>query len=548
MNKIILSILICASFASCSTMNQVDTIIHNGNIYTVDSSFSIAQAMAINKGKIVGIGSDDSILGAFKGKEEINLENKSVYPGFIDAHCHFYGYGMGLQKCDLVGTKSYSEVLKRLVDFKNENHPDWLLGRGWDQNDWEVNEFPDNKELDSLFPNIPVYITRVDGHAAIANSIALIRAKIDKKTNVSGGRIGTNNEGNPSGLLVDNAMDMVKKVIPGPTSKQIEKGLVDAQNNCFQVGLTSVQDAGLEKNVVDEIDKLQKAQKLQMRVYAMLSDSKTNFDFYLKHGVYKTDFLNVRSFKCYADGALGSRGACLLKPYEDIPTQQGFLLSQPKYFDSIALILSNTKFQLCTHAIGDSANRIILNTYGKYLKSENNKRWRIEHCQVINKDDFDKFGKYSILPSVQPTHATSDMPWAYKRIGLERLKGAYAYKDLMKQNGILPCGSDFPVEDINPLYGFFAAVNRTDKDGNPSGGFQSENALTREESLKGMTIWAAYAAFEENEKGSLETGKFADFVILDEDLLKVEMMKIPTLKVKQTWVGGKQVYKFNKNE
>jgi hypothetical protein len=293
---------------------------------------------------------------------------------------------------------------------------------------------------------------------------------------------------------------------------------------------------------VDLIDEMHKNGELKMRVYAMLTDNKENLDYYLQHGIYKTDRLNVRSFKFYADGALGSRGACLLEDYSDKKGWKGFLLSKPEYFREIAEKMFEKKFQMNTHCIGDSANRFLLNTYGSVLKGKNDKRWRIEHAQVIGKNDFEKFGMYSVVPSVQPTHATSDMYWAKDRLGEERIKSAYAYKDLLKAAGIVALGTDFPVEDINPLYTFYAAVVRKDLKGFPKDGFQMENALNREETLKGMTIWAAYANFEEKEKGSIEPGKFADFVILDKDIMKINIDSVPNVKVLATYLNGEKVY------
>jgi len=315
-----------------------------------------------------------------------------------------------------------------------------------------------------------------------------------------------------------------------------------AQKNCFAVGLTTITDCGLNYTDVEAIDSLQMQGKLNMRLYVMLSDSKENLDRYLAKGPYKTDKLFVKGFKFYADGALGSRGACLLEPYNDKKDWKGFLLSSIAHFDSSAQILAGTDFQMCTHAIGDSGNRMILNVYNKVLKGKNDKRWRIEHAQIIHTNDFDLFGQSSIIPSVQPTHATSDMYWAEERLGKERLKGGYAYKQLLQQNGWIPLGTDFPVEDISTFKTFLAAVVRKDAKGFPANGFQTENALSREETIKGMTIWAAKAGFLEKEVGSLEKGKKADFIILDQDLMKVAETDILNTKVIATYLGGKKVF------
>ncbi len=342
--------------------------------------------------------------------------------------------------------------------------------------------------------------------------------------------------------MIDNATGLVSSKITGQTDEQFKESLQDAQTNCFAVGLTTVDDCGLSFRAVEGIKAMQAAGELKMRLYIMLSDSKANFDYLEKNGMIKTDRLNVRSIKVYADGALGSRGACLLQPYSDKPGWSGFLLSSQAHFDSVAKFIYDHGWQMCTHAIGDSGNRTMLTIYAKYLKGKNDLRWRIEHSQVINQNDFDLFGSNSIIPSVQPTHATSDMYWAGDRLGPERVKGAYAYKQLLQQNGWVPLGTDFPVEDISPFKTFYAAVIRKDAKGWPNSGYQMENALTREEALKGMTIWAAKANFEENEKGSLEKGKFADFVILDKDLMKAGEKELLQISVLKTFVGGDKVY------
>jgi predicted amidohydrolase YtcJ len=545
-------------FFSCSHKEQADLIVHNAVVYTVDSAFSNAQSFAVKDGKFLAVGTNDEILNKFDAKEIIDAEGKAVYPGFIDSHCHFYGYGKGLQEVELVDTKSFDEVIQKVIKYESTlyspvveySDAKWIIGRGWDQNDWGgTKEFPDNKKLDSLFPNEPVFLQRVDGHAALVNSEALRRAKITVDTKVSGGVIEIKNN-KLTGILVDNAVDLVTNVFPAPTKKDIKASLLAAQKNCFAVGLTTVDDAGLEKKIIDEMDALQKSGELKMRVYAMLTDNKENMDYYLKTGPYKTDRLNVCSFKFYADGALGSRGACLIKPYSDKPEQQGFLLSKPEHYDSAAVMISK-KFQMNTHCIGDSSVRLILHLF--YNTPLRNARWRIEHFQVTTandilslKDDLSsnltKDGNNTLIPSIQPTHATSDMYWAKDRLGAERVKYAYAYNDLLKAAGMLALGTDFPVENISPFYTFYAAVARKDLKGFPEGGFQMENALSRENTLRGMTIWGAYANFEEKEKGSIEAGKFADFIILDNDIMKTDIIKVPTTKVIRTFVNGQCVY------
>ena len=529
-------------FTSCKFRQKAELIIHHAKIYTVDDKFSVAEAMAVNDGKIIAIGTNDDILKLYESDSMIDAGGKAVFPGFNDAHAHFAGYAMSLQTVNLVGTESWDEVINRCGQFaKGLPTGSWLTGHGWDQNDWTVKEFPDNAKLNELFPDRPVIITRIDGHAAMANQKALELAGIKPGSTLTGGDIVVNN-GKLTGLLIDNAVDLVSSKIPAPDLTQIKKGLLLAQENCFAVGLTSLHDCGLDFATVEKIEALQKSGELKMRMNIMLSDAKENYDYAFKRGKIKTDYLNVSSFKVYADGALGSRGASLLQPYSDKPAWSGFLLSSPEHFDSVANIIYAKGWQMCTHAIGDSGNRTILKVYAKYLKGTNDLRWRIEHAQVINANDFHFFGDYNIIPSVQPTHATSDMYWAADRLGLVRVKGAYAFQQLLKENNWIPLGTDFPVEDISTFKTFFAAVVRQDAKGFPEGGYQVENALSREETLRGMTIWAAKASFEEKKKGSLEKGKFADFIMLDTDLMSCEPAAILKTKVLATYSAGKKVY------
>ncbi len=527
-------------FCSCN-MPKADLIIYNAKIYTVNDKFDIAEAMAIKDGKILAVGNSAEIRKQFSGKEEIDAAGKAIYPGFIDAHAHFYGYGQSLQSIDLRGTKSWDEVISRLKEFA-KTHPDgWLTGRGWDQNDWDNKQFPNKEKLDELFPNREVLLTRVDGHAAIANQSALNAAGITKSFTLTGGDI-VEKDGKLTGLLIDNAVGLVSSKIPSPNEAQARKIFLDAEKNCFAVGLTTIDDCGLDYSDVDLIEKMHKDNSLKMRLYVMLSDAERNYDYLIKRGAIKTDRLNVRSFKVYSDGALGSRGACLLHPYSDMPDKSGFLLSDIKHFEEVAKKIYANNFQMCTHAIGDSANRSILKIYNAVLGEKNDKRWRIEHAQIVAPEDFKLFGKSSIVPSVQPTHATSDMYWAKDRLGETRIKGAYAYKQLLDQNGWIPLGTDFPVEEINPMFTFFAATARKDSKDFPKDGFQMENALTAEEALRGMTIWAAKANFEEKEKGSLEVGKFADFVMMENDIMKGNAQQILTNKVLKTYLNGEKVY------
>jgi len=563
--RLTLIIVIVLLFASCTPTEKIDLIVHNAKLYTVNDIFDVTEAMAIDDGKIIAVGPENEIRNKYLAKEYLDAQKRPVYPGFIDAHCHFVGYAKNLNRVDLMGTKSFEEVLERVKLFAKNNSSEWIVGRGWDQNDWEVKEFPTRKELDELFPNTPVLLTRVDGHAALVNGKALSIAKINSETKVDGGIITfmvekegaqiqlKNTELNsfknyspqPSGILIDNAIDLVTKHITNSEDKvSLTTILLAAQEKLFEVGLTTVDDAGLEQSNIDLIDELQQQNKLKIKVYAMISGNEKMLEHYLAKGPYKTNKLTVNSFKFYADGALGSRGACLLEPYSDIIEQQhyGLMVTEKDFFEKYAPLLYEKGFQMNTHCIGDSANRMILDIYKNTLKGINDKRWRIEHAQVIEENDFKTFAEYNIIPSVQPTHATSDMYWVKDRLGEHRVKNAYAYKKLLKQNGLLALGTDFPVEGINPMNTFYAAVVRKDSENFPENGYQMENSLTRQEALKGMTIWAAISNFEENEKGSLEVGKSADFVLLNNDIMETKEDEILNTKVLATYVNGEKVF------
>lgn len=530
-------------FSSCTSSQPADLIVYNGIVYTVNGSFDKTEAFAVKDGKIIDVGTTADIQQKYKAAEELDADGKTIYPGLIDAHTHFYRYGLGLQSADLDGTASFKEVVQQVVD-QRKKYPDteWLTGRGWDQNDWTVKEFPAKDTLDLLFPDTPVILTRVDGHAALVNQKALDLAGISPETRMVGGAVEVK-DGRMTGILIDNAVDLVAAKIPAPSEATQRAALKTAEQNCFAVGLTTVDDAGLDKATVDLINAMQQKGELQMRMYAMMNPSQENKDYYFKNGPYKTDKLHVCSFKIYADGALGSRGANLLNPYADRAGHYGFLLSSEQEFRDVAKQLNEHGFQMNTHAIGDSANRLLLDIYGEVLGGKNDKRWRIEHAQIVDPADMGKFGKYSIIPSVQPTHATSDMYWANDRLGSERLKYAYPYEEMLQQTGYVALGTDFPVESINPFYTFHAAVARQDAANYPAGGFQMENALTREQTLRGMTIWAAKSNFEEKEKGSIERGKFADFILVDRDLMTVAPEQMRDTQVLRTYLNGKMVYK-----
>ena len=509
----------------------------------MDSTFSKAEAFAVRDGHFVAVGKTADLEGRYQAARTVDARGQFIYPGFYDAHCHFYRYALGLRSANLVGATSWAETVGRLTAHRRQQPgATWLTGRGWDQNDWPGRRFPTKDTLDALFPSVPVLIVRVDGHAALVNQKALDLAGVTARTPISGGVIGRDAPGRLTGLLVDNAVKLVASYIPEPRPAEAEAALLQGQQNCLAVGLTSLADAGLDRADIERLAALQKAGKLHLRLYTMLNPTPDNKAYYLPKGPFFSDNLTISSFKVYADGALGSRGASLLAPYTDRPAEKGFLLQHPEYYRALAKELAATNFQMNTHAIGDSSNRLLLDIYGAALKGQPDRRWRIEHAQVVSQQDIPKFGQYHIVPSVQPTHATSDMYWAGERLGAPRLATAYAYHELLQQYGQVALGSDFPVEDVNPLYGYHAAVARQDAKNYPSGGFQMANALTREQALRGMTTWAAHAAFEDQRKGQIKPGMLADFVVLKTDLLTAPNEQLRGLKVQQTWIGGRQVF------
>ncbi len=525
---------------SCSEAVVVDTIVHNASIYTIDDAFSKKEAMAIKDGLIVEIGAENQILNKYTAAQKIDAGQRAIYPGLIDAHCHFMGYGIEKNRINLVGTKSFEEVIDRISAYIDSTDTPWVLGRGWDQNDWENNDFPTNDTLNKLFPNHYIAVKRIDGHAYLATQNVMNLAGISASTSVNGGEIILF-DNKPTGIVIDNAMQLITDIVPEPNHSFLAKALMTAQADCFKLGLTTVSDAGLSTEYINIIDSLQNIDLLKMRLYAMLSaDDKLLHD--LSRFKIQKPRLDVNAIKVYADGALGSRGAYLLEPYNDQHDHTGLLITGKDSLQKWAKACFDANFQMNVHCIGDGANQLVLDVMGSQLKGTNDRRWRIEHAQVVNENDLNKFSEFTIIPSVQPTHATSDMPWAEKRLGHDRMENAYAYRDLLQQNGIIALGTDFPVEEISPFKTLHAAVERKDKEGQPENGFLPEQKLTREEALKGMTIWAAIANFEDQNRGSLEAGKFADFVMIDTDLMTCSAPQILTAKVLQTWVNGELVY------
>ena len=522
--------------ASCS--ESVDLIVYNAEVYTSDISNVKATSFAVKDGKFIYVG-NESAISKFNSQNIINAEGLPIFPGFIDSHAHFYNLGYFTNQVDLKGTKSFEEVKDRVLEYNNLNDVDFIIGRGWDQNDWDSKSFPTNEILNDTFPDKAVVLRRIDGHAYIVNDFALNLAGINSSSNIDGGEFLTLN-GRLTGVLIDNAMRLIDDIIPEPSVDESIKALISAQDLAFENGLTTVSEAGISRKQIELIDSLQKADVLKIKIYAMI-DNGPDVDHYFSTGPYKTNRLNVRSVKVYADGALGSRGASMIDGYSDREGYNGIIRTPVDSIRNLAFKLSGTNFQMNTHAIGDNANRIVLEAYRDALFDFRDPRWRVEHAQVINEEDLDLFNP-KIIPSVQPTHATSDMYWLYDRIGKKRSNKAYAFRELLERSSVIAFGTDFPVEEINPIMTYYSAVVRKDIDGYPDDGFQMENSISRGDAILAMTIHGAYANFEEDEKGSIETGKFADFVILDNDVIRSAENRIPNTKVVATFVNGELVF------
>ncbi len=534
-----MGLLLSSLILACNMKESSDLILINGNVYTVDSTFSTCSAIAVKNGIILAIGSDDSIMSRYESDKIVDLKGAALYPGFNDAHCHFYSLGESLRKTDLRGAKSFEEILDRLRKSYEKNPAGYLVGEGWDQNLWENKEFPSNAKLNLLFPDIPVILVRIDFHAVIVNDAAIKRLGIKPgDSSVPKGEAVVKN-GKFQGIFLESTADRFKNSVPQPTAQESRSILASAQEECFRYGITSLSDAEEPLSTVLLIDSMVKSGDLKMRMDVWLTASEENLNYFKKP--YFNDRLRVATLKLYMDGALGSRGALLLEPYSDMPDSRGISVGTPDKFDYHCKWAYEHGFQVASHCIGDSANRAALKAYSKLLKKGNDLRWRIEHAQIVDKKDLDLFKMYSIVPSVQPTHATSDMLWADERLG-SRIARAYIYHDLLDQLGWLPSGTDFPIEQVNPVYTFFAAVFRKNLEFVPDNGFQMENALSREEALRSMTVWAAKASFEERLKGSIEVGKYADFVVLDRDIMTIPEKEVPYARVSKTFIGGELVY------
>jgi len=539
--------LTCAPIV-CRPSPPADLIIFADCIHTLNPQQPSAEAVAVSGDRISYVGSRQGA-EALRGSATriLDLKGSTILPGLIDAHGHLLSLGRSLSQQNLVGTTS-AEQIRELILERQKSMPagQWIQGRGWDQNDWSAQAFPTWRDLAGTEAN-PVYLRRVDGHAAWLNRTALDLCGIHRDTpDPPGGRIVRDASGNPTGILIDNAMDLARAVIPQPTKDEMLKWTRAAIRECHCVGLVGIGDAGVDSAMLEVYRELQKNGELSLRIYAMLSDEDSTFlNKRLDRGPDTTDaYLTIRSIKTYADGALGSRGAALLEPYADDPSNRGLMIHDPDYFYQLTRRALDRGFQVCTHAIGDAANRMVLDEYEKTLKSRSAEkcRLRIEHCQVVSPQDLPRFGKLGVIASMQPTHATSDMPWAQDRLGSARIRGAYAWRSILDAGGRLALGSDFPIESPDPLWGIYAAVTRQDRDGQPPGGWFPEQKLTVEEAVRGFTLDAAYAEFAETSRGSIEVGKLADFTVLDKDIFKIAPQEILKTRVTHTIVGGREVY------
>lgn len=525
---------------------EVDLIVFNAQVITIDDDLPGAEAFAVDQGKILFVGTQREVFDLFDAKNTLDAQENTIMPGIIDAHAHFYQLGLGLQEVDLRGTTSKEEVIERIAAFEPYKTSEFIVARGWDQNDWSDQSYPTKEDLDVVFPDVPVALQRVDGHALWVNSKALSLADIAASGMVPGGMIMGDGQGRPNGILVDAPCDRIFELIPEPTLAISAQALKSAQDYCFSLGLTGVHDAGLRRPIIELIDSLQQIDVLRIKLEAMVSNIEPDVSHYLAQGPVVKPRLRVGSIKVYADGALGSRGAALRSPYSDDPDHYGAIITPMKDLVILSQRALASGFQINTHAIGDSANVSVLRVYQKALSSANNNdandvRWRIEHAQVVPPEYFEVFSK-NIIPSVQPTHATSDMYWVEERLGKERMNGAYAYRSLLEEAEMIALGTDFPVEYVNPMLTLSAAVYRRDTSGYPESGFYIDEAITREQALKGMTLWAAYANFSEDRRGSLTPGKEADFILLDRNPLNCPKQELSQIKVLKTFIDGHQVY------
>lgn len=547
---LLLTLVVGASLPATAQQTVADLVVTNGRIYTADATRPVVDAMAIRGGRVVFVG-DRAGAKALTGAatQVLDLDGQTVIPGMTDAHAHVLGLGQSLRNVDLVGTTSYDAVIARVVERAMQTPKgEWIIGRGWDQNDWGDTRWPSHEALSRAVPDHPVYLERVDGHAAVVNALAMQRAGLTRATkDPSGGQIIRDARGEPIGVLVDNAQSLVERSIPAATRAQVKGMVAAAITEMHRWGLTGVHDAGASAQTLELYEELGREGALDLRLYAMISDHAPTLEAWFRRGPQSGLFdgrLWVRSIKLYQDGALGSRGAALLEPYSDDASTSGLLVSAPAHIREVADRALVAGFQVNTHAIGDRGNRLVLDAYQAALAARPtaDHRFRVEHAQILHSDDIPRFAALGVIPSMQASHQTSDMYWAGNRLGETRLRGAYAWRSLLETGTIIPNGSDFPVEYVDPLISFKASVSRQDAKGWPVGGWFPEQRMTREEALKSMTIWPAYAAFQERELGSLTPGKHADFVVLDQDLLRIPDAMLSQVRVRSTWFAGRKVY------
>jgi predicted amidohydrolase YtcJ len=527
----------------------------NGVIYTVNDKNEVAQAVEITGGKISAVGSTEKLLlNSNPGAQIIDLKGRTVVPGLIDAHGHLLGLGRSLTMPDLVGTDSFAQVLDVIATYTESAAPgEWIVGRGWDQNDWPDTAFPIHNELSKRTPHNPVYLARVGGHAALANAEAMRVSGVDRDTpDPPGGKIIRDAAGEPTGVFIDAAVELISRNIPPLSKNQIAKSIRAAIDECSRFGLTGVHDAGITPYIEDIYKEMIDGGDFKLRVYAMLRAAGENpveaLLPRLQQGPligYGKGRLTVRSIKMVADGALGSRGAALFADYSDDPGNRGILIAGYEELKAVSLAALRHDFQMCVHCIGDKANHITLDAYDDALKEvpSRNHRFRIEHAQVVAMEDIPRFDRMNIIASMQSTHATSDMPWVEARLGPDRILGAYAWRRFIDIGVTLANGSDFPVESPNPMLGFYAAVTRQDAQGRPEGGWYPDQRMTRDEALRSFTINAAYAAFQDDTRGSLEVGKWGDLVVLSKNIMTIPPLEIPDAQVLMTVLGGKVVYR-----
>ena len=527
-----------------------DLIVSNARIYTVDAARPVVEALAVRNGRIVFAGSEREA-AALRGPatRSVDLAGRTVIPGMVDAHAHLVGLGQALANVDLVGTRSYEEVIARVAARARELPAgSWIQGRGWDQNDWGNTAFPTHDALSRAVPGHPVVLERVDGHATLANAAAMRAAGITAASrDPEGGRIERDAQRNPTGVFIDNAAGLLSSVVPNMTAAELRGAVTRAITEMHRFGLTGIHDAGAGRATIDAYEALARAGQLDLRLYVMIADDSSALAHYFARGPQNglhDGRLWIRAVKLYADGALGSRGAALLDPYTDDPNNSGLLVSPPEHIRRIAERGLRAGFQINTHAIGDRGNRVVLDAYEAALRTvpTADHRFRVEHAQVLHQDDIPRFAELGVIPSMQAVHQTSDMYWAGNRLGIGRIFGAYAWRSLLATGVPVPNGSDFPVEHVNPLLSFSASISRMDRNGWPVGGWYPQQRMTRDEALRSMTIWPAYAAFQERDLGSLGIGKYADFVVLDRDIMTVDERDVPHAVVLATYVGGKPVY------